>query len=293
MSLFGKFFHRTKAEQSVGWEKTSIAKVPQLIQDTRHYLEDHDYQLPKDVEEDNRLDFQHYALFHAIGNHYVAPISSPLYTILDVGTGTGIWVSEMANLFPSTVVVGLDIASSSFKEPISDKCFLRVGNVLTGLPFPDAFFSFTHQRLLIVGLTAENWPRAIHELVRVTNHNGWVELIEADDQIHNAGPATLKMLEMMRGVSNSLGFDGEVVRHLGDLLIQENLQKVEMQTILIPVGEWGGRVGSMMKSDLLTAAAAMRGRYAPLAGVTREKFDQMLNAMAEEWEAYHSSYIFY
>jgi ubiquinone/menaquinone biosynthesis C-methylase UbiE len=293
MSLFGKLFRHTKAEPSVDPEKTTTENVLPFVQDTRRYLENSDYQLPKDEEEDNRLDFQHYALFHAIGNHHVAPISPPLRTILDVGTGTGIWANEMATLFPTSIVVGLDLSVTSFKETTPENCFLRVGNVLTGLPFPDGFFSFTHQRFLVAGITGENWPRAVHELVRVTRRNGWIELVEADDQMHNAGPATLKMLEMMRAVSQRLGFDWEVVRHLGDLLVQENLQKVEMQTIRVPVGEWGGRVGSMMKRDFIAAAAAMRGRYAPLAGVTEAEFDQMVNAMAQEWEAYRSSYIFY
>ncbi|MGH2510652.1 MAG: class I SAM-dependent methyltransferase, partial [Ktedonobacteraceae bacterium] len=161
MSLFGKLFHHAKVAPSVAREKTAPENIPQPAQNTRHYVEDSDYQLPKDVQEDNRLNFQHYALFHAIGNHYVAPINPPMQIILDVGTGTGIWAHEMASLFPKTVVVGLDLATSSFKKPVPDNCFLRVGNVLTGLPFPDAFFSFTHQRLLVAGITADKWPQVI------------------------------------------------------------------------------------------------------------------------------------
>ncbi|MGH2510651.1 MAG: class I SAM-dependent methyltransferase, partial [Ktedonobacteraceae bacterium] len=207
--------------------------------------------------------------------------------------GTGIWAHEMANLFPSAVVVGLDLTSSSFKEPIPDNCFLRLGNVLTGLPFPDAFFSFTHQRLLVAGITADKWPQVIRELVRVTSYNGWLELVESDGQMHNAGPATLKMLEMMQGISKNLGFDSEIIQHLGDLLRQEQLQKVETQPIRIPLGEWGGRVGGMMKRDFLAAIHALRGRYSTLAGITGEDFDQMTNAMAQEWDTLHSSCTFY
>src|SRR3981081_3411275 len=78
----------------------------------RRYLENSEYLLPKDEEEDLRLNFQHHVLYHAIGNHYIAPVPKNLQTILDVGTGTGIWAQEMALLFPSALVVGVDIDAS-------------------------------------------------------------------------------------------------------------------------------------------------------------------------------------
>lgn len=303
MSLFRRFFRQPKiaqqrAEQLAERETTSTGKMPQSVrvapmQTTRHYLENSDYQLPKDAEEDSRLNFQHHALFHAIGNHYVAPINPPQHMILDVGTGTGIWANEMAKLFPASFVVGIDISASSFRESTPDNCLLRMGNVLTGLPFPDALFSFTHQRLLMVGITGENWPRAVRELVRVTRRNGWVELVEAEDHVSNGGPANLKMVEILQTVTKRLGFDEGIIRHLGDLLMQEKLQRVEMQSIRVPVGDWGGRVGSMMKRDILSAASAIKGNYARLAGVTEAEFDQLVSAVAQEWETYHSYIVFY
>jgi hypothetical protein len=78
----------------------------------------------------------------------------------------------MARQFPSTLVIGIDLSALSFKEPTPENCLLRTGNVLTGLPFPDAFFSFTHQRLLVAAITAENRPGVIRELVRVTRSGG-------------------------------------------------------------------------------------------------------------------------
>ena len=209
------------------WERAAPTGTDRHILDTRQYLEGSDYQLPKDEEEDFRLNFQHYALYHAIGNHYVAPISPPLHTVLDVGTGTGIWASEIARLFPAAVVVGLDLASSSFKLPAQDNCLLRMGNVLTGLPFPDAFFSYTHQRLLVAAITAENWPRVIHELVRVTRANGWIELVEIDNQMQNAGPATAKMQAFMEGISKAWDSTERLFGTWGDMLTQRDYKQLK------------------------------------------------------------------
>jgi tRNA G46 methylase TrmB len=112
------FFRRKNKPAGDPWEAAPTAKIPQPVQDTRRYLEDSDYQLPKDEQEDVRLNFQHHVLFHAIGTHYVAPISPPLPLILDVGAGTGIWCMEMARLFPDSVVVGIDLSDRSFKPVI-------------------------------------------------------------------------------------------------------------------------------------------------------------------------------
>src|SRR5205807_9649272 len=99
--------HTRKTASLEPWETITTAKIPQLVHDTRHYLDNSVYQLPKDAEEDVRINFQHHALFHAIGNHYLAPLSPPLPLILDVGTGTGIWAGDMARLFPTSTVVGI------------------------------------------------------------------------------------------------------------------------------------------------------------------------------------------
>ena len=294
MFCFRWLFRRKKQAISFGpWEKAATAKMPQPAQESRHYLDAVAYQLPKDAEEDVRLNFQHHVLFHALGNHYVAPISPPLPLILDVGTGTGIWANEMARLFPEATVVGIDLADTSFKQPAQENCLLRTGNVVTGLPFPDAFFAFTHQRLLVAGIMAHQWPGVIHELVRVTRRQGWIELVEVPSLAEGAGPATARMQAILETVSKSQGFDGEVIRHLGEMLAQEGVQSIEQQRIPIPIGNWAGRVGSMMKRDLLAVVAALRNRYCPQAGITEAEFDQIVQEMAQEWEVYRPSCTFY
>src|SRR5579885_1407669 len=231
MFCFHWFFRRKKQASFDPWEKVTMTNMPQPVQDNRTYLEGSAYQLPKDEEEDVRLNFQHHALYHAIGNHYIAPIHPPLPLILDVGTGTGIWANEMARLFPASIVVGIDLSDRSFKRPMQENCLLRTGNVVTGLPFPDDFFSFTHQRLLVAGITAANWPRVIQELVRVTRAGGWVELVEVGSLTDGAGPATARVQKFLVTVSQSLGFDGQIIHRLGDLLREAGLRHVERQPI--------------------------------------------------------------
>ena len=44
----------------------------------------------------------------ADGKLHLAPIKNP-HRILDIGTGTGIWAIDMADLYPSAEVIGTDI----------------------------------------------------------------------------------------------------------------------------------------------------------------------------------------
>ena len=58
----------------------------------RRYRIDVPYALPKDALEEERINFQHYALSKLLGGNYQAPIDHSVSRILDVGTGTAQWV---------------------------------------------------------------------------------------------------------------------------------------------------------------------------------------------------------
>ncbi|HVB59579.1 MAG TPA: hypothetical protein VNE61_00170, partial [Ktedonobacteraceae bacterium] len=63
--------------------------------------------LPGSRQEIDRLDLQHYLLRYVLKGNYLAPIAQPA-RILDVGCGTGCWISEMALEFPQAELVGVD-----------------------------------------------------------------------------------------------------------------------------------------------------------------------------------------
>jgi ubiquinone/menaquinone biosynthesis C-methylase UbiE len=178
------------------------------------------YMLPRDREEINRLDFQHYVLRYAFQGLYAAPRRNP-HDILDVGTGTGRWAREMAQLFPRARVVGLDLAPPPHDELAGSGVDVRLpnysfvaGNLLEGLSFSDGSFDFVHMRLVFFAIPADRWPFVIGELVRVTRIGGWVESIEVDSP-RGGGPAVDALvtwttnLLARRGVDITVGYTGE------------------------------------------------------------------------------------
>lgn len=279
------------APDSGTWERRP--HTAQLTEQ-RTYIPQVPYLLPKDALEDQRLNYQHHVLYKTISNHYLAPLMPECpQIILDVGSGTGIWAVEMSNVFPQAQIIGVDVALTSLPRPLPTSCLFALGNVLQGLPFPDGQFTFTHQRLLVAAIPALHWPRAVHELVRVTRPGGWIELLEIGDTIQNAGPATKRLLSWMTGISSVLGFEMDILHHLGDLLKQAGCQDIESQDIPVPLGNWAGVTGQMMRTDVLYGYTAIKDSYCPRSNTPPEVFDSMVQAAVEEWEQNHCSYVFH
>jgi ubiquinone/menaquinone biosynthesis C-methylase UbiE len=290
--VMNRLFRRRKATAATVRERQQ-AETPPAPEQRTHLL-DAPYLLPKDALEDQRLNYQHHALYKTMSNHYLAPLTSAsTQTILDVGTGTGIWPAEMSVLFPQAHIIGVDVALTSLPRPLPSGCIFAQANILQGLPFPDQQFTFTHQRLLVAAIPSTKWPGVVRELVRVTKPGGWIELLEVGDTIQNAGPATKRLLTWMTEISRGLGFEMEILRHLGDLLKNAGCQDIESQDIPVPLGAWAGTTGQMMKTDVLSGFAALKDTYCPRSNTRPEIFDSMLHAAAEEWEQNRCSYVFH
>ncbi|KFY97518.1 hypothetical protein V500_02038 [Pseudogymnoascus sp. VKM F-4518 (FW-2643)] len=75
-----------------------------------HAYKQGEYYLPNDEMEQERLDLQHhiYRLCQG-GSLFCAPIKEP-QSVLDIGTGTGIWAMEFADEFPGALVIGTDLS---------------------------------------------------------------------------------------------------------------------------------------------------------------------------------------
>jgi ubiquinone/menaquinone biosynthesis C-methylase UbiE len=241
------------------------------------------YLLPRDLEEVNRLDFQHYILRYAFQGLYAVPLRNPR-DILDVGTGTGRWTREMAQLFPRAKVVGLDVAPPHSDEVASSGVGFDLrppnysfvaGNVLEGLPFPDASFDFVHMRLLIFAIPADRWPFVIGELARITRPGGWVESVESSDP-RDGGPAMDLLVSWVVALVARRGVDSNFARNIGDLLRAAGLAQVSAREIPLPIGAYGGRIGSMLVRDYFSVIRSFEGLLVAQGLTTEEEFDQTL-----------------
>lgn len=161
------------------------SKRIEKLHSRRRHLTNAPYLLPKDIEDQNRLDLQHYLLRQALRGNYLAPIENP-QRILDVACGTGRWCAEMAHEFPSASITGFDIeppllSSSSIRmgaEHSPRNCAFVQGDMTHRLPFQDQTFDFIHMRLVFAALPQNQWLPLARECAWVTKPGGWVELVD-------------------------------------------------------------------------------------------------------------------
>ena len=239
------------------------------------------YVLPRDLEEMNRLDFQHYVLRQAFQGNFLAPVGNPL-AILDVGTGTGRWAREVATVFPSANVIGLDLnappvdekAEAGGEEMRPPNYGFVPGNILEGLPFADASYDFVHMRLLVLALPHDRWPFVANELIRVTRPSGWVESVEviADER---GGPAVDQIMGWVAAMVQRRGIDIADGSRVGALLQAQGLVNVVNRRVEVPIGVHGGRLGRLMATDILNGMQALRGPLEALSLTTAAEFDHV------------------
>ncbi|KKY18806.1 putative methyltransferase domain-containing protein [Phaeomoniella chlamydospora] len=135
------------------------------------------YYLPNDLPEQSRLDTQH-ALFVLTfhGNLYLSPLpapsTNPTLRILDLGCGTGNWAIDMADLFPHSHVIGMDLTPIQPRW-IPPNCEFIVDD------FEDEWiyhsrFDYIHARMLVVAM---KFPfRLFQRAFENLNPGGWFEI---------------------------------------------------------------------------------------------------------------------
>lgn len=286
------FWRRSRRAKEQPRQKAALGGLRML--GGRRYTRGVPYILPSDGEELNRLDFQHYMLRYALKGNFATPLRQPR-EILDVACGTGRWATEVAMLFPQANVIGFDVTplstdSSSTGARPDNFAFIQ-GNMLEGLPFPDNTFDFTHQRLVIAALPANQWQRQTRELLRVTRLGGWVELVEGG-AVHGA-PGVDTLNAVGNRMTEKRGISLDSVTKLDEYLRQAGAQRVESRIIQLPVGQKAGRLGALAEADYLAIVTSMRGYLINMGLITEEEHNRAFAQAKEELASGSLTWSFY
>ena len=111
-----------------------------------HGIEGNKYPLPNDEEEVRRLDDLHLMYRCHLGRNILAPIGANPTTIIDLGTGSGLWPIEVATRYPDCAVTGVDLSPVNPLYEIPENCDFIVADVNDGLTWPDGSIDLVHSR---------------------------------------------------------------------------------------------------------------------------------------------------
>lgn len=142
----------------------------------------------EDVER-ARLDVQ-YSFFHNIldRQHLPAHITTELSTnpcpkVLDIATGSGIWLQELAATLPkSAELVGLDFDTSKFPKELPPNIRFGYGDMYE--PFPEELhgrFDVVHVRFILYAARKGMGVWLAKNLLSVLRPGGWLVWADAGD----------------------------------------------------------------------------------------------------------------
>jgi hypothetical protein len=112
-------------------------------------------------------------------------------------------------------------------------------------------------------------------------------MVEGRFDLDHAGPATARLFDMAWRLASSLGLDttGITFRSLDTYLRRAGTVDVERRAVEVPVGEWGGRVGSFIATDFRSAFTRLCEAFEARFGVPVEESRGLVHDAHREWEA--------
>ncbi|CAG8386125.1 unnamed protein product [Penicillium salamii] len=108
---------------------------------------------------------------------FYSPIGDNPTNILDLGTGQGNWAIDVADMFPSANVRGVDL----FPPPVTwmpPNCILEVDNIAEPWTWNEAQ-DLIHIRIMIGSFDPSEWERVYDQCYNNLRPGGWMEQLEA------------------------------------------------------------------------------------------------------------------
>ena len=114
-------------------------------------------------------------------NLYLAPLSNP-QRVIDLGTGTGIWAIDFADVHPESQVIGNDLSpiQPSYVPP---NLQYLVDDIEDEWGYEEDPFDFVHARYLADSI--RDWPRLMRQAYACTKPGGWVKFQDWDCMIES------------------------------------------------------------------------------------------------------------
>ncbi|TFK39535.1 S-adenosyl-L-methionine-dependent methyltransferase [Crucibulum laeve] len=255
------------------------------------------YVLPSDEMEYTRLTIQHLMWRRAFeGRLLYAPVTlKDGDEVLETGTGTGVWLLDLAKEYPGSVNLhGTDIEPNLFPKSHPENIHFSLASVTALSRDWDNKFNLVNQRFLVAALKKSEWPIALEELRRVLAPGGWLQLFEP--AAREAGSTMARMQAITACLYELQGLTGYILtRQLPDMLKNLGFVNIRIEERSLPLGNWAGQEGLDGRKMMMLIYAAMKPAVLKSGGFglvnSEEEYDHLLEILAKEMDSTPGTYI--
>ncbi|KAL0091076.1 S-adenosyl-L-methionine-dependent methyltransferase [Phycomyces blakesleeanus] len=242
------------------------------------------YLLPCDDEEVERLEVN-----HLLAKLYFSPIEEQLkqgIRVLEVGTGPGWWLQDMAKDFPASHFTGTDIMFFPNNPPTN--CHYRIADVSKGLPFADNTFDFVVQRDAMYRFSRTHWDFVLNELIRVAKPGAYLELVESSGTINDIGPNSSVWLMRLTVSLQTRNIHPKIAPQISQMVIDTGrVTDVVGSHRSIPIG-WLGKLGDVALESMERLFDSMKPRLCEDWSMSSAKYDKVTQSASKEFRDFKS-----
>ncbi|KAK0701214.1 S-adenosyl-L-methionine-dependent methyltransferase [Apiosordaria backusii] len=217
------------------------------------------------------------------GKLHRAPLDENISRALDVGTGTGIWAIDFADIFTNCEVIGTDLSPIQPSWVPPNLKFELVDALNFPWPFPPNHFDYIHMRYLFGAIP--DWNSFIAQAFACTKPGGWVESFEAscvfrsDDGTLLEGSAMDQWGKVFVEAGRTKGKPFDVV---GEGLVtvafrEAGFEEVTEWEFKCPIGKWA-KDGKLKE----IGAYALKATLADVEGWILRTWNQVMGWSEEE-----------
>ncbi|KAK4091040.1 hypothetical protein Purlil1_4620 [Purpureocillium lilacinum] len=129
-------------------------------------------------EEIARLELMHSVLSKVFDDRLIFPPVHAPERILDCGCGACDWAVDVAEHFPDSEVLGIDISPHMIPEDLPNNLEIQIDDLNGRFTFPTDHFDVVHSRLMASGIHANRWRSYVQDIFRVLKPGGWCQMVE-------------------------------------------------------------------------------------------------------------------
>lgn len=184
----------------------------------------------------------HHVFYRLINNRlFLAPIDPNNLSILDIGTGTGIWPIDLGDQYPGAKqILGNDLSPIQPQWVPPNVKFI-VDDVEQEWNNPEPY-DYIHCRYMAGSI--KNWPQLIRRCYQNLKPGGWLEIQESANTLYSEDGTLapdnpmVKMMDGLMEACEKIGRTMDPAPSMQGWVKDAGFENISQQKFKLPIGSW-------------------------------------------------------